>query len=151
MKLVLGAIILTTAMIAHGQVPSPSSAPGAYSPHPNPAGMDAPPPAERPPQDVFMQDPKLVGKLQKLLPEGTTPQQFCDGFKTLGGCVSAMHAAKNLDIPASDLKTKIADAKSKKEPDKLESAIHELKPNVDAKGERKKAQKQAERDIPVSN
>jgi hypothetical protein len=139
-------------MITYGQVvPSPSSAPGAYSPHPNPAGMDALPPAERPPQEVLVQDSKLVAKLQKLLPEGTTPQQFCDGFKTLGACVTAMHAAKNMGIPVSDLKTKIADAKSKKEPEKLESAIHELKPDLDAKAERKKAQKQAERDIPVSN
>jgi hypothetical protein len=62
-----------------------------------------------------------------------------------------MHAAQNMGVPPSDLKTKIADSKSKKEPERLESAIHELKPDIDAKAERKKAQKQAERDIPVSN
>ena len=151
MKPILLAIILTASIMAYGQVPSQNSPPGAYSPHPNPTGMDAPPPAEQKPQDVFMQDPKLAVKLQKLLPEGTTAQQFCDGFKTLGGCVAAMHVAQNLDIPPSDLKTKIADSKSKKEPERLESAIHDLKPNLDAKAERKKAQKQAERDIPVSN
>jgi hypothetical protein len=152
MKLFMGAIMLTSAVMAYGQaVPSPSGPPGAYSPHPNDPGMDLPSPADRSPRDVFIEDPKLAGKLQKLLPEDITPQQFCDGFKTLGGCVAAMHATKNLGIPVSDLKTKVVDAKPKKDLDKLESAIHELKPNVDAKAERKKAQKQAERDLPVSN
>lgn len=147
MKLVLAAI-LTFATVAFAlQVPSTTSAPGAYSPHPNPPGMDMPAPADRPPQDVLVEDPKLVGKLQKLLPAGTTPQQFCDGFKTLGECVAAIHAAQNLGIPLTDLKGKVTGKGSVK----LENAIHELKPDVDAKAERKKAQKQAEKDIPVSN
>jgi len=87
MKLILQAIILTTAFLAFAQkAPGPASAPGpseagAYSPHPNPAGMDAPPPAERSPQDVFMQHPKLAVKLQKLLPEGiTTPRRSASGY-----------------------------------------------------------------------
>jgi hypothetical protein len=33
----------------------------------------------------------------------------------------------------------------------LEKAIHKLKPQLNAKAERKKAEKQADRDIPVSN
>jgi hypothetical protein len=123
------------------------SAPGAYAPHPNPHGMEEAAPADRPPLDVLSEDPKLVTKLQKLLPQGTTPQQACSGFKKLGDCVAAMHAAQNLEVPFAEIKSKMTGDSA----EKLEKAIQDIKPKADAKAERKKAQKQAERDIPVSN
>lgn len=126
---------------------SGGNSPGAYDPHPNPSGMDAPPPIEQTPQDAFMRDPKLVAKLQKLLPDGPSIRDVCDGFKRLGECVCVIHASQNLGIPLADLKTKVTG----KNAEKLENAIRELKPDVDAKAEKKKAYKQAEREIPVSN
>ena len=92
--------------------------------------------------------PKLAAKLQKeLLPEGPNIQEACDGFKHLGDCVCAIHVSKNLGVPLPDLKAKVTG----KGAEKIENAIHELKPDVDAKAEKKKAWKQAEKEIPVSN
>jgi hypothetical protein len=152
MKKVLLVLILSYAALSYAQLggATSSNAPptaGAYDPHPHPSAMDAPPPYDQPPQDVFLRDPKVAAKLQKLLPKDTTPQQACDGFKKLGDCVSAIHASQNSGIPFADLKAKVTG----KNGESLEKAIHELKPDLDAKAEKKKAQKQAEKDIPVSN
>jgi hypothetical protein len=81
--------------------------------------------------------------LQKLLPAGTTPQQACSGFSNLGHCVAAIHVSQNLGISFSDLKGKITGSNS----ESLGKAIHELKPDVDANAEKKKAEKQAKDDM----
>jgi hypothetical protein len=150
MKNVLLAAILCFAALCYAQGGSTSSQPapltGAYAPHPNPTGMDTPP-IDALPSDAFLRDPKLAAKLQKLLPEGQSIQQTCDGFKHLGDCVSCIHASQNVGIPLADLKAKVTG----KGAEGLDKAIHELKPDVDAKAEKKKANKQAEREIPVSN
>jgi hypothetical protein len=109
--------------------------------------MNTPPPIEQRPKDYLSQNPKFSAKIQQLLPEAVTPMQACDGFTTLGDCVAAIHAAQNLGIALADLKGKVTGKGSKN----LEKGIHDLKPEVDAKAERKKAWKQAEQDIPVSN
>lgn len=152
MRKILLAMIVCSAVLSYGQLGgatsnSPPPASGAYDPHPLPAGMEAPPPIEQSPKDAFLREPKLAAKLQKLLPQGPKIQDACDGFKNLGDCVAAIHAAQNLGIPFADLKTKVTG----KGAEKLDKAIHELKPDVDATSEKKKAWKQAERDIPVSN
>lgn len=153
MKRVLLVTIICFAAISYAQrgVSGTSQAPppgaGAYDPHPGPAGMNAPPPIEQSPKDAFMHDPKLAGMLQKLLPDGPSISEVCDGFKKLGDCVSAIHVSQNLGIPVADLKAKVTG----KGAEGLEKAIHELKPDVDAKAEKKKAWKQAEKEIPVSN
>lgn len=150
---ILCVFFLALTLLSYGQrsgagtstAPAPTT--GAYDPHPGPAAMNAPPPIDQLPQDYLAQDPKFNAKLQKLLPEGITTLQACDGFKKLGDCVAAIHASQNLGIPLADLKPKVTG----KGAENLEKAIHDLKPDVDAKAERKKAWKQAERDIPVSN
>lgn len=152
MKKVLLATFLCFAAMSYAQVggatsSSPAPTAGAYDPHPNPAMMDAPPPIYSKPSDVFMRDPKLAAKLQKLLPAGQTIQDACDGFKELGDCVTTIHASQDLGIPLADLKSKVTG----KGAEKLEKAIHDLKPDADAKAEVKKAHKQAEKEIPVSN
>lgn len=150
MKKLFIALLPFLGLLSYGQqpsVPSSNSAPGAYAPHPNPAGMDMPEPADRPPLDVLREDHKLIAKLQSFLPKNTTPLEVCDGFKKLSDCVAAIHASQNLAIPVAQLKEKMTG----KPPLKLEKAIHELKPELNAKAEKKKAEKQAERDIPVSN
>jgi hypothetical protein len=151
MKNVLLAAILCSAAFCYAQGGSTSSRPapltGAYDPHPGPAGMNAPPPIDQTPSDAFLRDPKLAAKLQKLLPEGQTIQETCDGFKKLGDCVSCIHASQNIGVPIADLKAKMTGTGA----ESLDKAIHDVKPDVDAKAEKKKASKQAEKDIPVSN
>lgn len=80
MKKVLLALIPSLALLCYGQIPSSTSAPGAYSPHPNPTGMDMPAPADRPPLDFLRDDSKLVARLQALLPKNTTPLKVCKWF-----------------------------------------------------------------------
>jgi hypothetical protein len=68
----------------------------------------------------------------------------CSGFKTLGQCIAAMHVAKNLNLNFSDLQGKIAGSNS----ESLGKAIQDLGgPNVNAKSEAKKANKQANHDL----
>jgi hypothetical protein len=95
------------------------------------------------PDTILERNTKLSSRLDGLLPTGTTAQQACSGFKNLGGCVSAIHVSHNLGIPFEELKGKLTGSS----PQKLGQAIHELKPDVDAKTEAKKAQKQAKSDI----
>lgn len=144
--------MMCCAALSYGQLggaTSSNAAPtgGAYDPHPLPAGMEAPPPIDQAPKDAFIRDAKLAAKLQKLLPEGPTIQEACEGFKKLGDCVCTIHVAQNLQIPLADLRAKVTG----KNAEKLEAAIHELKPDSDPKAEKKKAYKQAEKEIPVSN
>ena len=147
LKRTLIAIIFLVSVFSYAQTGATGAngAPvGAYKPNTN-SGSDLDP-ADRPPADVLKEDGKLVAKLQKLLPPNLTPQTACDGFKKLVDCVSAIHAAQNVGVVMTDLKSKVLADKSH---DALEKAIHALKPDIDAKSERKKAQKQAEKDIPV--
>jgi len=152
MKRTLFIRIICCAALSYGQIGGATSAnapptAGAYDPHPLPAGMEAPPPIDQAPKEAFIRDPKLAAKLQKLLPQGSDIQTVCDGFKKLGDCISVVYVSRNLGISLSDLKAKVTG----KGAEKLEAAIHEMKPDVDAKSEKKKANKQAEKEIPVSN
>jgi len=68
----------------------------------------------------------------------------CSGFKTLGQCIAAMHVSKNLNLSFTDLKDKMTGSNS----DSLGKAIQDLGgPNVKAKSEAKKANKQASQDL----
>ena len=91
-------------------------------------------------------DSKLSQKLDSLLPKGTTAQQACQGFKNLGQCVAAIHVAHNLDLSFDDLKAKITGSGS----ESLGKAIHDLKPDANAKAEEKKAKEQASDDLKES-
>ncbi|MGE5109856.1 MAG: hypothetical protein ACM3JB_03290 [Acidobacteriaceae bacterium] len=93
--------------------------------------------------DLLTQNTKLASNLEKLLPQGMTAQQACDGFKNLGQCVAAIHVSHNLDIPFADLKTKTTGSESVS----LGKAIETLKPAANSKAESKKAQKQASQDL----
>ncbi len=91
-------------------------------------------------------DSKLSQKLDSLLPSGTNAQQACQGFKNLGQCVAAIHVAHNLDIPFADLKSKVTGSAS----ESMGKAIHDLKPDANAKAEEKKAKEQANDDLKES-
>jgi len=93
--------------------------------------------------DLLAQNTKLSSRLETLLPEGTNLQDAAGGFKNLGQFVAAVHVSKNLGIPFEDLKAKMTGPDA----EKLGKTIHELKPEVNAKAEAKKANNQAKQDI----
>jgi hypothetical protein len=99
------------------------------------------------PSTVLSHNTAIAGKIQKLT--GQDAQTACNGFKNLGQCVAAAHVAKNLDIPGGfdALKAKITGSGAVS----LGKAIEGFAPNADAKGEAKKANKQASDDLKESS
>ena len=106
------------------------------------------------------QNRKLTENLQAqgLLPANTDTKSACESFKGLEDCVAALHASKNAAVDFNCLKSNVtgvltsADTTSCKQNggDKgisLVKAIHLLKPDADAKGEAKNAEKQAKDDL----
>lgn len=93
--------------------------------------------------DQLERHPKLASRLESQLPAGTNLNNAAQGFKNLGQFVAAVHVSKNLGIPFSDLKARMTGDS----PMKLGKAIQELRPDVDAKAEAKKAEKQARNDL----
>ena len=98
---------------------------------------------QKSPDQLLTQNTQLSSKLGTLLPAGTNVQQAAAGFKNLGQFVAAVHVSKNLGIPFEDLKSKMTGSGS----ESLGKAIHQLKPDADAKSEAKKAKKQADNDL----
>jgi hypothetical protein len=98
------------------------------------------------PDTILSHNTKLSSKLDSLLPKGLTAQQACSGFKNLGQCVAAIHVSHNLGIPFDEMKAKMTGAGS----ESLGKIIHDLKPDVNAKAEAKKGQKQADQDMSES-
>lgn len=93
--------------------------------------------------DRLAHNPALSSKLQGLLPPNTKLQDASSGFKNMGQFVAALHVAHNSNIPFDQLKAKMTGNPSMS----LGKAIHALSPNVDAKAEAKKAEKQRDKDI----
>ena len=108
-------------------------------------------------------DSTLTSKFQSqgLLPAGTDLKTACQGFKNLGQCVAALHVSKNLNIPFACLQadmTGTAPATGTTCPAgtgtsklNLGQSITALQPNASAKGEAKKANKQANSDLQTSS
>jgi hypothetical protein len=106
------------------------------------------------------QDKKLTANLQAqgVLPAKTNAKSACENFKALDECVAALHASKNEGLDFNCLKSNLtgvqtsADMSACKGPagDKsisLSKAIHAMKPDADAKGAAKTAEKQAKDDL----
>jgi hypothetical protein len=105
------------------------------------------------------QDKKLTSKLQMqgLLPPNADLRDTCSAIRGLDECVAALHAGHNLGLDFNCLRSSMtavhssADISScKATGDKamsLSKAIHALKPDADAKGEAKNAEKQAHDDL----
>lgn len=86
---------------------------------------------------------KLASKLQSLLPPGTDLQAAASGFKNLGQFVAAVHVSHNLGIPFDQLKAKMQGPPT----ESLGKAIHQLKPDADAKAQTKTAESEANNDL----
>ncbi len=86
---------------------------------------------------------KALGKSGISVPGGNL-KTACSGFKNLGQCIAALHVAKNLNLSFSDLQNKMTGSNS----ESLGKAIQNLGgPNVNAKSEAKRANKQANKDL----
>ena len=69
----------------------------------------------------------LAARIAPLLPSGMTVATAAAGFKNEGQFLAALHVAKNLNIPFAEIKDRVTAGES------LGTAIHELKPDMDAK------------------
>jgi hypothetical protein len=98
------------------------------------------------PSDVLSHNTAIAGKIHTLT--GQDAQAACGGFRNLGQCVAAAHVAKNLDIPGGfdALKARVTGSGAVS----LGKAIEQLNPQVNAKAETKKANKQASDDLKES-
>lgn len=79
--------------------------------------------------------------LAALVPAGMSAEEACTGFKSVKDCAASLHASQNLSIPFADLKSKVTGGQA------LGAAIHELKPDANARAEVKKAEGQAQGDV----
>jgi len=106
------------------------------------------------------QDKKLTANLQAqgVLAANTDAKSACENFKALDECVAALHASKNEGVDFNCLKSNLtgvqtsADMSSCKgsageKAMSLSKAIHAMKPDADAKGAAKTAEKQAKDDL----
>lgn len=91
--------------------------------------------------DQLADNAKLSSQIKDLT--GTDAQQACAGFKNLGSCVAAAHVSKNLGIPFDALRGKLTGSGAVS----LGKAIHELKPDTDAKSAARAATRQADVDM----
>jgi hypothetical protein len=85
-------------------------------------------------------NPKLVTRLQGMLPRGMTVQEAAIGFRSQGQFVAAVHVAKNLEIPFQVLKEKIV-----RDQMGVAQAIRFLRPDADVSKELARARELAER------
>ena len=75
----------------------------------------------------------LAGNLSKRLPPGTDLRTAASGFRNLGDFVAAVHVSNNLQVPFADVKVRMMNGGN------LHTAIAELRPNVDASIEARRA------------
>jgi len=80
------------------------------------------------------------------IPSGNL-QTACSGFRDLGNCVAAMHAARNLNIPFASLQSQMTGSNAVSLGKAIKSTAAA---GTDAKAEAKKATKQANADIHAS-
>ena len=91
---------------------------------------------------------RSLGKSGVTLPDGGL-NTACEGFRNLGGCLSALHVADNLALPGgfAALKAEMTSG------DKLSlgKAITRLRPDADARTAEKRASKQARADLEAAS
>ena len=88
-------------------------------------------------------NPQLSAKVKTLLPSGMTLKQATSGFRSEEQFLAALHAAKDLGIPFTQIKSEMTGG----DHDTLFRAIQELKPSVDAAAAVKTARAEAAADL----
>jgi hypothetical protein len=145
----LGLSALVHAGMPADQAGAAQETPPAEQPT-TPSTMPATNPAETTPSSSAQQDPAASAqstgpsspamRLAAIAPAGMTAQEACTGFKSVQECATSLHAAQNLNIPFTDLKSKVTGGQ------KLGAAIKELKPDANVKAEVHRAEQQARSD-----
>jgi hypothetical protein len=109
------------------------------------------------------EDKKLTASLQAqgVLAANTDAKSVCENFKALDECVAALHASKNVGVDFNCLKSNLTGVQTSADMSSckgsagekamtLSKALHAMKPDADAKGEAKNAEKQAKDDLKAS-
>jgi hypothetical protein len=116
-----------------GPQPSDQAAPAAQQP--------MPPGSESSATAASGPSAQAATRLAAIVPSGMTSEQACAEFSSLEQCATALHLAQNLNIPFTDLKSKL------KSGERVSAIIHDAKPQADPKLEISRAQDQARADL----
>ena len=92
---------------------------------------------------IFQENPQLAEKVKTMLPSDIAPEQACAGYKAFDQCLSAIHLAKDINIPFPALKAETTG----KHASGLEKAMEHLAPAANAKDAVKAARKAAADDM----
>ena len=103
-----------------------------------PGGRARGPAAARSAAAELDRDPALRARLSKLFPDQDLAKAVV-GFRAVRDLVAALHVASNLKIPFAEIKRLTADAGNRN----LQKAIARLRPDVDARAEVRRAQRQS--------
>ena len=87
-------------------------------------------------------EPRLHARLKPVLNRGARMEVAAEGFRSAQEFATVAHAARNTDVPFMVLKHRVVN-----EGRTLADAIHEAKPDVDAKAEVARAEAAAKSDI----
>jgi hypothetical protein len=91
---------------------------------------------------IPISEPRLHERLKPVLREGTKIDMAAEGFKNAEDFATVAHAARNTNVPFVVLKHRVVT-----EGRTLAQAIHEFKPEIDAKAEVIRARKAAKSDL----
>jgi hypothetical protein len=91
---------------------------------------------------IPVSEPRLHERLKPVLRDGTKMQIAAEGFRSAEEFATVAHAARNTDVPFVVLKHRVVT-----EGRTLAQAIHEFKPEIDAKAEVIRARKAAKSDL----
>jgi len=91
---------------------------------------------------VAVSSPDLHARLRTVLNRGANPAIAGDGFRDGEQFATLAHAARNTSIPFMLLKHRVLE-----EGKSLADAIHESKPELDARGEAERARNEARADV----
>jgi len=138
-------------MSERGQMQTHSNKPTRESGAPGSVSRDHETQPKMTASDRLGENTHLATQLKRLFPPETNLQLASSGFKNLGQFVAAAHVSKNLGIPFDQLKARMVDNPTLQQagdsPVSLGKAIKELRPEVDATSEVKKAERQAKEEI----
>jgi len=87
-------------------------------------------------------EPKIQERLKPVLSRGTRLEVAAEGFTSAGEFATVAHAARNTNVPFMVLKHRVLEEKRT-----LADAIHESKPDLDAKAEVTRARQEAKSDL----
>src|SRR5262249_1122915 len=135
LAIVFAASIGAASTVLAGPPSRPPAKPPVKAPAPKPASPGSPdakaPKPARPAGFIahIEANPVLVARLTPLLPTGVSRDAAANGFRNQGQFIAALHAAHNLHLSFTDLKT----AMTGDPHESLGQAIQKLDPGVDAK------------------